>query len=100
MKKFSFVVVGVGNIGTKYARILQSIDGADLVAGVDINFSKRKNLGTLLPFFTSLDDFLAANIPADIICICTPNGLHPQQTIKCLHAGYHVICEKPVALKA
>lgn len=100
MNKFSFVVVGAGNIGTKYAHILQSLEQAELVAGVDTDFSKRKNLGALIPFFSSLDEFLNAKIPADVICVCTPNGLHASQTISCLRNGYHVICEKPVALKA
>ncbi len=31
--------------------------------------------------------------------ICTPNGLHAQQSIQCLQEGAHVICEKPMALE-
>lgn len=98
MAKLSFVIVGTGNIGSKYSRILKSLHDAELVAAVDIDFSKRKRIESLVPFFTSLEDFLAAKIPADVICICTPNGLHAAHTIACLQAGYHVVCEKPIAL--
>ncbi len=98
MNKLSFVIVGTGNIGSKYARILKSIPEAQLVAAVDTDFSKRKNIEALIPFFTSLETFLESKIPADVVCICTPNGLHAQHSIACLQAGYHVICEKPVAL--
>lgn len=98
MNTISFVIVGVGNIGEKYAYLLKNIPQAELVAAVDIDFSKRKRIPKLIPFFTSLEDFLNAKIPADVICVCTPNGLHPQHTIECLKMGYHVICEKPVAI--
>jgi UDP-N-acetyl-2-amino-2-deoxyglucuronate dehydrogenase len=39
-------------------------------------------------------------VPAkpDVIVICTPNGLHAQQTIRSLTKGYHVLVEKPMAL--
>ena len=100
MNKISFVIVGVGNIGEKYTHLLNAIPHADLVAAVDTNFEKRKLIPKLIPFFTSFEDFLNSQIEADIICVCTPNGLHPSHTIKCLNAGYHVICEKPVALHA
>lgn len=99
MNKLSFVIIGVGNIGSKYVRLIGDIHEAELVAAVDTDFFKRKSINKLIPFFTNIDDFLAAKIPADIICVCTPNGLHPTHTIKCLNQGYHVICEKPVALK-
>lgn len=99
MNKFSFVIIGVGNIGTKYVRLLEENNEAELVAAVDTDFLKRKNINKLIPFFTSIENFLIAKIPADVVCICTPNGLHPSQTIKCLNQGYHVICEKPVAIK-
>jgi predicted dehydrogenase len=32
------------------------------------------------------------------VCICTPNGLHAAQAIRCLDAGRHVVIEKPLAL--
>ncbi|MBK0383164.1 Gfo/Idh/MocA family oxidoreductase [Pedobacter sp. SD-b] len=99
MNKINFVIVGVGNIGTKYVTLLNELPNAELVAIVDVNFGRRKSIAKLIPFFTSLEDFISARIPADVICICTPNGLHPSHTISCLNAGYHVICEKPVALE-
>lgn len=100
MSKISFVIIGVGNIGLKYVNLLNKFDKSELVAVVDTDFNKRKNLNKLIPFFTSLENFLTAKIPADVICICTPNGLHPEHSIACLNAGYHIICEKPIALQA
>lgn len=100
MNKIKFVIVGVGNIGSKYVSLLEELPDAELIAVVDSNFGRRKSINKLVPFFTSIEDFFTTRIHADVICICTPNGLHPSQTIDCLNAGYHVICEKPVALKA
>lgn len=98
MSTIKFVIIGVGNIGKKYVALVNSFKDAELLAVVDVDFKKRKNLNNLVPFFTSVDDFLKAEIHADVVCVCTPNGLHPEHTIKCLNAGYHVICEKPIAL--
>ena len=98
MKEITFAIVGLGNIGTKYAKLLTCFDDAKLVAAVDIDFNKRKSIPNLIPFFSSLDDFFAAKMPADVVCICSPNGYHAEQTIACLENGYHVVCEKPVAL--
>jgi predicted dehydrogenase len=46
--------------------------------------------------FTSLEDFLASN-PSGAIYIATPNYLHGLQSLQCLKAGLHVLCEKPMA---
>jgi UDP-N-acetyl-2-amino-2-deoxyglucuronate dehydrogenase len=34
----------------------------------------------------------------DVVCICTPSGLHAQQTLDAISAGKHVLVEKPFAL--
>ena len=46
--------------------------------------------------FGSLEELLAAEI--DAVYIATPVYLHGEQTTRCLKAGKHVLCEKPLAL--
>lgn len=99
MSTTKFVIIGIGNIGKKYVALVNSFKDAELTAVVDTDFRKHKDLENLIPFFTSVTEFLQAKIPADVVCVCTPNGLHPEHTIACLNAGYHVVCEKPIALE-
>jgi predicted dehydrogenase len=47
--------------------------------------------------FTNLDVALLAT-PIDAVYVASPVFLHAPQTIACLHAGKHVLCEKPTAL--
>lgn len=48
--------------------------------------------------YYSIDDLLENEPHIDIVVVCTPNGLHAEHTIKSLHAGKHVLCEKPMCL--
>jgi predicted dehydrogenase len=45
--------------------------------------------------FESLEELLAAEIEA--VYVATPVYLHSEQTARCLRAGKHVLCEKPLA---
>jgi predicted dehydrogenase len=40
---------------------------------------------------------MLAELRPDVVSVCTPNVYHKEQTIACLKAGAHVLCEKPVA---
>lgn len=98
--KLKFAVVGSGRIGRRHASMVKLNDGAELVAMIDIDESIKEEIEQEFscPFFTNLDDFFASEIAVDVVNVCTPNYLHPSQSIKALENGCHVVVEKPMAL--
>lgn len=50
-----------------------------------------------VPVVASLED-LASFEPLDFVDICTPTASHVDLTLWALARGYHVLCEKPVAV--
>jgi predicted dehydrogenase len=97
--KIKFAVVGCGYIGKRHIEMVVINDSCELVGLVDIK--NKDSLGLYdynIPFFNSIDDLLSSGIDIDVVNICTPNGLHAEQTIKALNSGKHVVCEKPLAL--
>ena len=97
--KIRFAVVGAGHIGKRHAEMIRREKEAKLVAMVDIRTAKECLVEEFdVPFFSTMEELLAANIEIDVVNICTPNGLHAEQAIKALEAKKHVVCEKPMGL--
>lgn len=48
--------------------------------------------------YTDYATMLKSHPETDVVVICTPNGLHAEHSIAALNAGYHVLCEKPMAI--
>jgi len=95
-----FALVGCGNIGEKYLEVIHNNPRAQMVAVVDEQpLENLKNFVGNLPYFRSLEDFFNSDIQADVVTIATPNYLHAKQSISCLEKGFHVVIEKPLALK-
>ena len=98
-KKVRFAVVGSGHIGKRHAEMISRDKESELVALVDIRSMKECDAEHFnVPFFNSIEDLLSENLDIDVVNICTPNGLHAEQSIKALEAGKHVVCEKPMGL--
>lgn len=96
MNPVSWLVVGIGDITTK--RVLPAIltEPRSRLAGIVTRHpAKAKAYGARS--WTNLDDALAQSA-ADTVYIATPVFLHAPQTIACLRARKHVLCEKPMAL--
>ena len=98
-EKIKFIVVGVGRIGKRHATMIEENEDAQLVALIDTAPKEELSLDQFsAPFFSSMDEFLQSDIDFDIASICTPNGLHAEQSLQVLDRNKHVLCEKPMAL--
>jgi UDP-N-acetyl-2-amino-2-deoxyglucuronate dehydrogenase len=100
-RRIRFALVGAGRIAEKHFEAFQKhSERAELVAVCDSDPEalRRATLLTGAPTFASLNDLLA-NSNADVIVLCTPSGLHAEQTIASAAAGRHVVTEKPMATR-
>jgi len=96
----NFAIIGCGRISIRHAEQISRLGNVKAVC--DIIPGKANILAQRFgatPYY-DLDDLLAGENSLDIISICTPNGLHAQQAIKCLTANIHVLCEKPLCINA
>ncbi len=98
-EKIRFAVVGLGHIGKRHVQMIQRNSECELKAICDIKSLEKLSLDDVkVPFFSSLDALLEADLEVDVVCICTPNGLHAKQAISVLDAQKHVVIEKPMGL--
>lgn len=95
-----FAIVGFGHIGRRHAIIVNEYPGAKLVSIIDKNPDAFNHslYPEGIPFFDSLESFLATGPQADILCVATPNGSHCKHALLALAHKLHVIIEKPMGL--
>ena len=95
-----FALVGCGAVASRHAT--QIMRFGSLAACCDIDNVKTKEFSRLYggESYSSLNKMLEIEKNLDVVCICTPNGMHAAHTLSSLHAGCHVLCEKPMALRA
>jgi predicted dehydrogenase len=96
-KHFGFGIVGAGMISHFHAKAINAIANAQLTGIYSINKSKSDLFAMQhnCTAFGTLDDMLRAP-GIDIVCICTPSGIHLDAAIACIEAGKHCLIEKPL----
>ncbi|MFM5280102.1 Gfo/Idh/MocA family protein [Aeromonas caviae] len=100
-KKIRIAIVGCGRISKNhFGSIEQLFNEYELVAICDNNQEvlEEHRKKYQVPAYLSFDDMLT-NEELDLVALCTPSGIHANQTIKAAKAGVHVITEKPMATK-
>ncbi len=99
MQKLTLAIIGYGNIGKKHFDNLQKRKDVKVMAVADVCFlNYSPQFDSDIACYGSFEDFLKEKLVLDAVFLCTPNFLHTTQTLACLENGYHVICEKPLAL--
>lgn len=100
-RKIKIAVVGCGRISkSHFDSIALHDESLELVGICDVKsdiLAERSNKFNV-PGFKNLANLLEET-DADIISICTPSGLHPEQTILAAQHGVHVVTEKPMATR-
>ena len=99
MSKIRFGVIGQGHIGKRHAEMIRRNPSCELVAVCDVAPKENIGLSDLREnFYSEMKDLLDAHPEIEVINICTPNGLHAEQSLMAIESGKHVVCEKPMAL--
>jgi UDP-N-acetyl-2-amino-2-deoxyglucuronate dehydrogenase len=99
-QKLRFAIIGCGKIAPRHAVEIKK--HGKLAAVCDTVKEKADAAATNFQSkaYYNITDLLTAEQKIDIISICTPNGLHADQSIQSLKAGSHVLCEKPLCISS
>lgn len=95
-------ILGTGNIAAQFARGLEALGDAELVA---VGSRRQASAQT---FTESLGgarahgsyEAFAADSEVEAVYIATPHTLHAENSLLCLAQGKAVLCEKPLTLNA
>jgi len=92
----NWLVIGVGDIAVK--RVLPAIlaEPRSKLAGIVTRNPEKASVYGVAAF-QDLNQALAET-DAQAVYVATPVFLHAAQTMACLQAGKHVLCEKPMAM--
>jgi predicted dehydrogenase len=91
-------LAGAGVAARYHARAIAETPGARLVAlhtSAARGGAAAREFGA--PCMPTYEGLLARK-DVDVVCLCTPSGLHAAQAIAAAQAGKHVLVEKPMAL--
>ena len=99
---FKMAIIGIGGMaGWHINNIKEHIPEISILGGYDIRPEANKAAEEKWGFkiYASAEE-IYADKSVDMVLIATPNDVHKDYAIKCLEAGKHVICEKPVTMNA
>ena len=97
MSAIKFAIIGCGRIAQRHAAHINEL--GLLKAVCDVDFKKASDLANEYnaTAYHHPEDLLQNEKEVSVVAVCSPNGLHAVHSIKALNAGFHVLCEKPMA---
>jgi predicted dehydrogenase len=102
-KPFKIGFIGAGGIARHQMGLIKKIEGAEVVAAADIHeptLARAREMYQIPSLYTDYHEMLREENDIEAVSVCTPNGLHAENTIAALEAGKHVMVEKPMAMNA
>ncbi|WP_096155842.1 MULTISPECIES: Gfo/Idh/MocA family protein [Bacillus] len=102
MTKLRMGIIGTGGIARdRHIPAYQQIEDMVMLEAVcDVNLDAANAVAEKFGIKKVFTDYKELLREVDAVTICTPNKFHAEITIAALEAGVHVLCEKPMAMKA
>lgn len=91
-------MVGIGGISGAHIPVWEAMEATQLTALCDIRPERLDPYGDK-HVYTDFQKMLNEE-QLDILDICLPTYLHADYAVQAMERGIHVICEKPISLKA
>lgn len=93
-----FGIVGCGSIGPTHAGAIKQIAGTEILAVADTVQPRATGMAERfgVPRVYASEAELIGDKDIDVVCLCTPSGLHAVGAVAAMRAGKHVIVEKPM----
>jgi predicted dehydrogenase len=95
-------VLGPGAIATGFADAMGMVNDGEIVAVASRSIQRADTFADRFGVARRYGDYdsLLADPDVDVVYVATPQSRHEADTIACLVAGKHALCEKPFALNA
>jgi len=102
MAKIRWGILGTGRVAGLFAEGLALVEGAEITAVGSRTQASAETFGDRfgVPHRFGSYEQLAHCPDVDVVYVSTPHVHHHPNTLLCLRAGKHVVCEKPFTLNA
>lgn len=100
-RKIRIGVVGCGRISPKHFASIETHQGdmeLAAICDIDLDVLKAHEAKYGVHAYQRYEDMLREE-KLDLVALCTPSGLHPEQAILGARYGVHVMTEKPMATR-
>jgi predicted dehydrogenase len=100
MQTIRWGILGTGHIAKKFAEALAVLPDAELSAAGSRTVESAQAFASTYGAIRAHGSYeaLAADPEVDVIYIATPHPMHLENSLLCLRAGKHVLCEKPITV--
>jgi len=96
--RIGFGIIGSGTIAWLHGKVISGLPCAQLIGVADAVPERAEKLRAEFGAREAYGDHsrLLAREDVDVVCVCTPSGLHAQIGVEAARAGKHVVTEKPI----
>ena len=100
MQHLKVCVIGAGDMGARHTAGWQKVPDVEVVAVCDIVEERARALQREYGIAAVYSDYQTAFAHPDIdmVSVCIPTGCHREVSEAAMRRGYHVLCEKPLAM--